>query len=428
MKIWINSITTDRTSTGVPKYSAEMADHFARTCEVTVVAGVPHYPEWKPRAGHTNRRGVLQQGNSTTHQFPLYLPGPERMSSRTRLMYEASFVLNSLPFWLMRAFSSSRPDVLITVCPSLLSSLGPLLYSVFTRTPWVLHVQDLQVDAAVRLGIIRQGLFSRLLFRLEEFFLKQASFVSTITPAMKDRIISKGVPEDRLMVFPNWSDVSFVKPMPRMNAFRQRHGIAEDETVVLYAGNMGDKQGLDLIVEAALQLENPAGLRFVMVGEGVSKRRLMSAVETHGLQNFLFLPVQPLEVLPEMLAAGDIHLVVQKREAADIVMPSKLTNILAAGRSSIATADPGTTLAQVLLDHQCGLVTEPENAAALAKAIQTLAGDVELRTRQGLAARKYAERHLDQTAVLDAFLNDLDNRLRARHPAALAAEILRGRK
>ena len=122
-----------------------------------------------------------------------------------------------------------------------------------------------------------------------------------------------------------------------------------------------------------------------------------------------FLPVHPVEKLPEMLAAVDIHLVVQRRDAADLVMPSKLTNILAAGRPCVATADPGTALAEVVAEHGAGLVTPSEDPAALAEAISTLAADAALCTRFGGNARAYAEKYLDRDAILSRFERQLDD-------------------
>lgn len=116
-----------------------------------------------------------------------------------------------------------------------------------------------------------------------------------------------------------------------------------------------------------------------------------------------FLPVQPVEKLPEMLAAGDIHLVVQRRDAADLVMPSKLTNILAAGRPCVATVEPGTALAEGVQGHETGLTVPPEDPVALADAISKLAADAALCTRFGDNARAYAEKYLDRDAILSRF-------------------------
>ena len=173
--------------------------------------------------------------------------------------------------------------------------------------------------------------------------------------------------------------------------------------MVLYAGNIGEKQGLDLVLEAADRLRTRAEIKFAMVGTGAARARLEQVAKRRGLENLRFLPVQPLERLPLMLAAGDIHLIVQRREAADLVMPSKLTNILAAGRPGVATAEPGTALHDVLNEYDCGITTTPGDAEALTEAIVTLAGDERTRERLGQNARGYAEAHLDKDTILSGF-------------------------
>src|SRR5690606_1202493 len=132
-------------------------------------------------------------------------------------------------------------------------------------------------------------------------------------------------------LFPNWADIKFIQPM-NGHRFREQLGYQSDDFVMMYAGNMGEKQGLELIVEAARQLKAHSNVKFVMIGAGVAKARLEAYAAANELTNVQFLPVQPYADLPYMLAAADLHLIMQKSQASDIVMPSKLTSILAAGR------------------------------------------------------------------------------------------------
>jgi colanic acid biosynthesis glycosyl transferase WcaI len=177
---------------------------------------------------------------------------------------------------------------------------------------------------------------------------------------------------------------------------------------------MGEKQGLELVLEAADRLTQRAEIQFVMVGGGAARKRLERAARQRRLDNVRFFPVQPLDRLPLMLAAGDIHLVVQRREVADLVMPSKLTNILAAGRPSIATVDPGTTISEVLNGHDCGVTVPPESATELASGIVALAEDAGMRERLGRNARRYAESYLKKDSILVGFEGRLRSLVRSR--------------
>jgi colanic acid biosynthesis glycosyl transferase WcaI len=254
----------------------------------------------------------------------------------------------------------------------------------------------------------------RFLYRAEYFLLRRADRVSTISEKMMQRLSDKGVPDDHSWLFPNWADTDFVQPLARDNEVRRELGATSEQVLVLYAGNMGEKQGLELILDAADRLRKRAKIQFAIVGGGPARKKLERAARQQKLHNVRFLPVQPLERLPLMLAAADIHLVIQRREVADLVMPSKLTNILAAGRPSVATVDPGTAISEILNGYGCGITVLPESAKELASGIVTLAEDARMREQLGRNARRYAESYLKKDKILIAFENRLQNSVRVR--------------
>ncbi|MEW6638469.1 MAG: WcaI family glycosyltransferase, partial [Actinomycetota bacterium] len=308
---------------------------------------------------------------------------------------------SSLPAMSWQA--SWRPDVVILVEPSLFGAPAALLVARLCGAKSWLHIQDFEVDAALELGLLRGAWTRRLLYRAEGLLMRRFSRVSTITEAMVRRVLDKGVPEERTALFPNWANLEIVSPMPRDNEVRRELGAGPEDVLVLYAGNMGEKQGLELILEAAHRLGRRRDVHFAMVGAGAARRRLEQEARARGLENLRFFPVQPMERLSPMLAAGDVHLIVQRREAADLVMPSKLTNILAAGRPSVATAEPGTALYDVLDGQGCGIIVPPGDADGLVRAIETLADDIGRREKMGQNARRYAEDRLDKDKILSRF-------------------------
>jgi colanic acid biosynthesis glycosyl transferase WcaI len=185
--------------------------------------------------------------------------------------------------------------------------------------------------------------------------------------------------------------------------------IPDGAVVALYSGNMGGKQGLDILANVALALMdhaqaaiNSVAIVFVFCGNGAGRADLLARCQ--GLPNVRFLDLQPAERLPDLLATADIHLLPQRADAADLVMPSKLTGMLASARAVVATAHAGTELATVV--QTCGLVVPPEDPAALAEAVRILAADPALRARLGAAGYAYALAHLDRAAVLQKFEKD----------------------
>lgn len=392
--------------TGTGKYTGEMAAWLAaRGHQVDAIAAPPHYPAWEVDPSYrTKGRHVEYLDGVRVWRVPLFVPRAEHAGARNRILMETSYTLNALRHWALILTRRRSYDAVIAITPPLQIGVFPALYRWLRGVPWTLHVQDLQVDAALRLELIRPGRMGRMLYAFESGLLRRASAVSTISEGMRRRIIAKGIEESRAWLVPNWSDLNFVRPLSRVNTFRRSLlGIGDDEVVLLYAGNMGEKQGLEIVLQVADRLRSETSVRFVMVGDGVARQRLVQRASELALPNVLFLPVQPRERLPEMLAAGDVHLVVQTREAADLVMPSKLTNILAAGRPAVATAAPGTALHEVVAGHGAGLVVPPEDAEALTEAVRSLVRVPALRAEMGRKAREYAEHYLDRDAILSRF-------------------------
>ena len=236
----------------------------------------------------------------------------------------------------------------------------------------------------------------------------QARVVSSISEGMKRNILAKGVPESHYFMLPNWADLSFIRPLPVNTSLRTELGIRPDDFVVLYSGNLGDKQGVELILDAAALLTNHANIRFIICGEGVGRKTLEALSANYGLTSVLFLPLQPYALLPQLLASADIHLIVQKRAASDVVMPSKLTTILGAGGASVVTADLGSSLASIILDNRLGWITPPEDATALASLIVRCVGNSLLKQFR-LNARAYAEAYLSKDAILTRLETMLTN-------------------
>lgn len=409
MRLLIFAVNYAPEPTGSGKYTGEMAAWLSEQGhEVSVICGLPHYPEWRVLPSYRKKWFYRERVDGVEiFRARHYVPRADRLGGFARIWLETSFSLVTLRYWIPLLFSHKKPDVIIGVMPPLQVALWPFLYSRLRGVPFVLHVQDLQVDAAVRLNMLRSKWVGALLFRTESVILRAATRVSTITSAMRQRVVSKGAKPQRVWLSPNWADLEHIKPQERYNEFRAAQNIATDTMLVMYAGNMGEKQGLEVAVWAAELLEDEADIRFILVGAGAARSRLERLVKDLDLANVSFLGVQPSGLLPQMLAAADLHLVVQKREAADLVMPSKLTNILAAGRTCVVTADIDTALGMTVRENDLGIVTPPGDHVALAEAIRGLARDEKRRRQCDERARAYANRNLNRDEILGRFESNL---------------------
>jgi colanic acid biosynthesis glycosyl transferase WcaI len=388
MRLLIHGINYAPELVGIGRYTGELGAWLrSRGHAVTVLAAPPYYPDWRVPAAYRRpawRREWLD--GVEVLRAPVYAPA--RVTGRGRVLHELSFGASCLAWW--PSLWARSWDAVLAICPLLQSGLVPALLARRQKIPFIFHVQDLQLDAARELAILQQPFWFAVLERLEALLFSRAQAVTTISRAMAARIMDKGVSPERVHLLPNWADLEAIKPGNRRNVLRRELGL-DAEIMVLYAGNMGEKQGLEFILAAAALTRHDPGIRYILAGEGAARQRLMERAQQLALDTVCFLPLQLRERFPLLLAAADIHLVVQKDQASDLVMPSKLGNILAAGRPFIATARPETELGSVTSECHAGLLVPPGDADSLAQAIVALARKPELRKKMGVKARKFAK-------------------------------------
>lgn len=409
MRILFYSISYLPEVAGSGRFNGEMTKWLAEHGhEVDVITAQPYYPEWKVRDDYRGKGWFTEKsGRLTVYRTPLYVP--KRVTGTTRVLHELSFAFNSLVHWGRLLFK--KYDVLIGICPPLQAGLLPYTFSRLKRTPFVFHIQDLQVDTARNLGMIKNEFLLSLLDRIERYLLCNADRVSSISEGMKRNILSKGTAPERYRMIKNWVDVDAFRPLSQAQSLRTELGFSATDRIALYAGNLGEKQGLEMLIDVAILLRRQPDIKIVIIGEGVARERLQEAARQKSLSNLLFFSVLPYEQVPRALAMADVHLVIQRRATSDLVMPSKLTNIMAAGGASIVSSDKGTSLSDIIVINQVGWIVEPEEAILLADAIISAVASPLLRQYR-LNARKYAEEHLSEGTVLprfEAMLSELVN-------------------
>lgn len=398
MKLLIYGLNYAPEVTGIGKYTGDMARWFAsQNHSVCIVTAPPYYPEWRVHKGFRNSwwQRSVEQGVKLI-RCPLYIPS--RPTTLKRLLHLGSFAITS--FFTLLAQWRSKPDVIVVVVPTFFCSPGTLLLSWLSGASCVLHVQDFEIDAMFDLGLSEAGVVKRLALAWERWLLKKFDRVSTISSGMLDRAQQKGVPRENLILFPNWSDIGHFQGARASSELMEKLGVPSGRRVLLYSGNLGEKQGLEILLDVAASLRNRHDVFFLIVGEGAGKERLLAKAAELELPNLSFSPLQPWRTLPTLLASADVHLIIQKRGVADAVLPSKLTNILAVGGNCIITADPDTSLGQLCTDHP-GIATcvEPESPNALLRGIEQSLNC----PKPNQIAQKYAEQNLDKESILQNF-------------------------
>lgn len=402
MKILIYGINYAPELTGIGKYTGEMGAWLAaQGHQVDVITSMPYYPQWETAEDYKGKLWHTEElEGARVFRCPMYVPA--KPSGMKRMIHEFSFVLSSMIWWI-RAFFV-RYDVVFCPYPPLVIGLLPSLYSWIRRRPFVFHVQDLQVDAARELNMIgNQGLLN-FLEKMERFWMRQARMVSTISTGMRRRILEKDVPESKMLDFPNWVDPKALQPLTERQAeLKMKYGFAPEDKVILYSGNMGEKQGLDIIPHVAQQVAN-AGLkdiRFFLVGRGGTKAALEAQVSEMGLSNIRFGDLVPYDELGLLLNMADGHLILQKKGATDLVMPSKLWAILSVGGTPLVTAEAGSTLRDLIEEEGIGLTAEPESTEALVGMIHQLQRLEEpARNEMRQKARQHIETSVSKEPIL----------------------------
>lgn len=394
--------------TGIGKYNAEMIEWLAQHgYDCTVLTTYPYYPHWRvqPPYDARKRRYTTEQlrydatTQVTVHRVPMYVPAAP--SGLKRIALDASFVTASF-LRLLPLFVRQKFDVVITVVPPFHLGLLGVLCKKIWGCKLIYHVQDMQIEVAQNLNMIKSAKALNALYKLEKYIFNQADCISTISEGMVRRIAKKA--QQNVLLFPNWSNTAHIYPLADRAALKEQFGLSAAHTVALYSGAIGEKQGLQAILLAAAHFAQHPALQFVICGSGPYKQQLELLAEQMQLTNVRFLPIQPIERLNELLNMADIHLVIQKADASDLVMPSKLTNILAAGGLALITANPESELYRLVDKYQMGVLVAAENQEALEEGLQfVLTQDTTALTEQ---ARAYAKRYLSIDEVIGHFAQE----------------------
>jgi colanic acid biosynthesis glycosyl transferase WcaI len=370
----------------------------ARGHRLHVVTSLPWYRHHRIEDGWSGRmvrEQTTEWGRITrVHPFPT-----DKRNIPARALAFGGFTALS---GLVATASRPRPDVVLAMSPPLTLGVAGWLAARSRRAPFVFNIQDVFPDVAVELGVIKSPTVIRLASWLERFTYLRSDAVTVLSDDLRDNVAAKVGDRHagRVRVIPNFVDTERIRPAERDNGYRREYGLV-GKTVVMYAGNVGFSQSLDLVVDAAAALAHEQDLVFVINGGGSARPDLERRAA--GAANVRFIDMQPMDRLPELLAAADIHVVPLRRGLARSSVPSKMYSILAAGRPIVASVDPGTEVATVVDQAGAGVAVPPDDPEAFTKALARLIAGPEESRRMGAAGRAFVERWASPGAIAEQY-------------------------
>ena len=392
--------------TGIGKYNGEMINWLAEAgYDCTVLTAYPYYPYWKvqepyfrKRFGYSKEVKQFESGGCTTiHRCPMYVPA--KPSGLKRILLDFTFLLSAFAK-LVQLLLTKRFDTVFVVAPSFQFGLLGILCKQISKSRFIYHIQDMQIEAARDLKLIKSKNVINLLFSLEKYIFDKADIICSISTGMSHKIENKA--KKSVLLFPNWTDIKQFFPIVDKVQIHEKFGFDEGEKIILYSGAIGEKQGLEAIIQAAQYFHARREIKFVICGSGPYKEVLQNMAINLQLQNIVFLPLQPYEKFNTFLNIADIHLVIQKENTSDLVMPSKITTILAIGGLAIITANDGSSLHNFVMKYNVGILVPTENQQALNNGIkQALSLSDSTIARN---ARAYAEHNLSIDEIMQSFV------------------------
>ncbi|MFB6815350.1 glycosyltransferase [Streptomyces sp. NPDC056347] len=378
--------------TGIGPYATQLAEHWAAAgADTHVLAGMPHYPSWRTDPGYRGAWRVTEErAGVTVHRRRHYVP--PRQSALRRALFEATLLGHGL----LAPPRTRRPDAVVSQIPSLAGGVIGARLAARHRAPYIPVVQDLMGAAAAQSGIRGGGRAAALASAAERRALRSAALVGVIHESFVPRVAAYGVDPGRIRTVPNWSHVR--APSAGRAGTRARLGWSEGTPVVLHAGNMGLKQGLEVLVDAARLAPR---IRVVLMGDG-NQREVLRA-RAAGLRNLDFLPPADEDEFTDVLAAADVLVVTQRASVLDMSVPSKLTSYFVSGRPVVASVAQGGGTAQEVQNSGAGLLVDPEDPAALLSAVRHLVEAPARADALGANGPQYVARHLGREAGLARF-------------------------
>ncbi len=393
-----------------PEKNAQASRVYERACywvrwghDVTVITCAPNFPEGKVYPGYTNSWCRVEE-----------MSGIRVVRVKTFIARNAGTVLRILDYlsYMVTAFVAGlfqpRPDVLAVTSPQFFAAVGGCALTWVRRLPFVMEVSDLWPDSIAAVGAMKPGFALRMIEKLELLMYSRAKRVIVLTNSFKDNLTSRGVPDSKVEVVINGVDLARYAPQPRNLALAKEWGIAPDEFVIAYVGTHGMAHALGNVLDTAQRTNGR--IRWLLVGTGAERERLVDEAGRRGLRNLTMIPAQPKERMPDVWSLCDVALVhLRDTPLFKTVIPSKIFEAMGMGLP-ILFACPAGEASRIIGDCNAGICVPPEDPAALANAAALLAGNPELTRKYAANSRAAASRYSREKQARD-FLASLERAL-----------------
>jgi colanic acid biosynthesis glycosyl transferase WcaI len=375
------------------KMAVQIAEKLAQRHRVTVVAGRPSYDpdEYYPysfRRKDVRNNVTIERVGSTAYP---------RHQMQRRVSNYLSYLALAVPRALV-----IRPDIVLAMTDPPVAGIAGAFVARMSNRPFVYNIRDLYPDMAVGGEIVNSGFWVDRWEKMHRRALRQAARVVVLGDDMRDRIIAKGVAPERVVIVRDGSSIPSFLPERSDPVVQKIRG--DFSFVAIHAGNLGFYGAWNTLLKASEMLRNE-NIGFVFVGDGANRATLEASAQSS--RNVRFLPFFPVEQVPHVMMAGDVHIVTVRRGLEGVVVPSKLYSILAAGRPVLAVAPASTDAARIVTDTGCGISADPDDPAAVAAALVKLRNDPARLAQMGARAREVAAKYA-RVNELDRFVNVME--------------------
>lgn len=391
--------------TAIGLYTSQLAEFLVtKGYNVSVITGFPYYPMWKIPENYQDKPCFYSEeiNGVKIYRYKFYVP--ENQNFFHRILHILSFNFGN--FFNLRKIK--KADLVFCNIPFTTNVvLGLFLKRRLKAKLWT-SIKDFEFDAAYESGLLKQnpvsGAFKKLLYKIERYLFVKSDIISSISFKMVDRIKLKA-PQTNPVFFPDWVDVDFINP----NNYSQHDYISKEKFTVLYSGNIGQKQNWEVYINLAKKLQQFPDIEFILVGEGAYKQELLQVLKDNNLMGFIkyYEPI-PYEDLSNLLCSADLHLLFQKSDVIDSVMPSKILGMMSSARPSIITGDLSSEVARHINSSQGWGYYTNEDSDAIYNAVLALKNDKNLQKETGEKARAYMVENFSKNMILNSFIEKIN--------------------